>query len=179
MSHQRPLGLAFVSALLLSGAAQAQISSPQTSSPAFFQPVQSSQPATELGKRPRASEDESVGKEAPAAERAGSERPAEPVTPEEQTGVIRERPGRIRPIVVIPPIDPSQVPPPAANLPRESISIPDRWRLRQTLGFKFPWYDPYNQNPLKGDLPVLHDLGHELFFNLGVISDTLVPSFLE
>ena len=174
MSHQRPLGLAFVSALLLSGAAQAQISSPQTSSPAFFQPVQSSQPATELGKRPRASEDESVGKEAPAAERAGSERPEEPVTPEEQTGVIRERPGRIRPIVVIPPIDPSQVPPPAANLPRESISIPDRWRLIQTLGFKFPWYDPYNQNPLKGDLPVLHDLGHELFFNLGVISDTLV-----
>jgi hypothetical protein len=59
-------------------------------------------------------------------------------------------------------------------LPRESISIPDRWRLIQTLGFKFPWYDPYNQNALKGDLPVLHNLGNELFFNLGVISDTLV-----
>lgn len=164
MSHLRSLGLAVVSALLLSGAAQAQISSP-----AYFQPAQSIQPATDLGKRPRASEDENIGKEGPAAERA-----AEPVTPEEQTGVIRERPGRIRPVVILPPIDPSQVSPPAPHLPRESISIPDRWRLIQTLGFKFPWYDPYNQNALKGDLPVLHKLGHELFFNLGVISDTLV-----
>jgi hypothetical protein len=84
MSQQQSLGIAIVSALFLSGAAQAQ-----TPSPAFFQPAQPSQPATEVVKRPRASEDESLGKEGPAAERAASERPTEPVTPEEQTGVIR------------------------------------------------------------------------------------------
>lgn len=76
-------------------------------------------------------------------------------------------------VVTLPPIDPSQVNGPEANLPRESIPIPDRWRIMQVLGFKFPWYDPYNQNHLKGDLPVLKEYGHDLFFNLGVISDTL------
>jgi hypothetical protein len=160
MSHPliRPIRLAVLSALVIGGAAQAQ---PATSGPG--------QALSEIGKRPRAAEDESPGNVPPV-----KDVPEETAIPEEQTGVMRARPGRVRPVVILPPIDPSQVPPPAANLPRESISIPDRWRLIQTLGFKFPWYDPYNQNPLKGDLPVLHDLGHELFFNLGVISDTLV-----
>lgn len=73
-----------------------------------------------------------------------------------------------------PVIDPKQIAAPSANFPRESISVPDRWRLMQSLGFKFPLYDPYNQNPIKGDLPVLRDtLGPEWFFNLGVIADTL------
>ena len=40
---------------------------------------------------------------------------------------------------------------------RETIPLPDRWRIMQVLGFKFPWYDPYNQNILKGDLPVGDD----------------------
>jgi hypothetical protein len=150
--------MAVLSALFVSGVAQAQTA---TSNPGPS--------LSEIGKRPRAVDDESPGNVPPA-----KDLPEDTVIPEEQTGVIRARPGRVRPIVILPPIDPSQVPPPAANLPRESISIPDRWRLIQTLGFKFPWYDPYNQNPLKGDLPVLHNLGHELFFNLGVISDTLV-----
>ena len=35
--------------------------------------------------------------------------------------------------------------------------MPDRWRIMQALGFKFPLYDPYNQNVLKGDLPVWND----------------------
>ena len=73
-----------------------------------------------------------------------------------------------------PVIDPRQVEPPQAHLPRETLAVPDRWRLMQTLGFKFPWYDPYNQNQLKGDLPVLKNLGNELFFNLGVISDSVL-----
>ena len=154
----RPIHMAVLSALFVSGVAQAQTATNNLG-----------QTLSEIGKRPRAAEDESPGKVPPA-----KDLPEENAIPEEQTGVMRERPGRVRPIVILPPIDPSQVPPPAANLPRESISIPDRWRLIQTLGFKFPWYDPYNQNPLKGDLPVLHNLGHELFFNLGVISDTLV-----
>ncbi len=83
------------------------------------------------------------------------------------------RPGGGPALVTLPPVDPGQVPPPQANLPRESVPIPDRWRLMSALGFKFPLYDPYNQNPLKGDLPVLKALGPDWFFNLGVISDSL------
>lgn len=76
--------------------------------------------------------------------------------------------------VAIPVIDPSQVPPPLPNLPRETVAVPDRWRIMQSLGFKFPLYDPYNQNVIKGDLPVLQNtLGPDWFFNLGVIADTL------
>ena len=86
------------------------------------------------------------------------------------------RPSEPNLLVTLPPIDSSQVIAPEANLPRETIPIPDRWRIMQTLGFKFPWYDPYNQNHLKGDLPVLKEFGPDLFFNLGVISDTLVES---
>jgi hypothetical protein len=87
--------------------------------------------------------------------------------------VGQARPAGVSTTVNLPPIDPSQVPPPEANLPRETVSIPDRWRLMQSLGFRFPLYDPYNQNPIKGDLPVLKSLGPDWFFNLGVISDTL------
>lgn len=87
-----------------------------------------------------------------------------------------ERPGKIPDLVSVPPIDPLQVEPPQINLPRESIPISDRWRLMQTLGFKFPLYDPYNQNPVKGDLPVLQDWGDDIFFNLGVVSDSLVEA---
>ncbi|HEX4879282.1 MAG TPA: SH3 domain-containing protein [Limnobacter sp.] len=92
--------------------------------------------------------------------------------------VERSIPGRDTQIaprdVAIPVIDPSQVPPPQPNLPRETVAVPDRWRIMQSLGFKFPLYDPYNQNVLKGDLPVLQDtLGPDWFFNLGVIADTL------
>lgn len=76
--------------------------------------------------------------------------------------------------VAIPVIDPSQVPPPQPNLPRESVAVPDRWRIMQSLGFKFPLFDPYNQNVIKGDLPVLQNtLGPDWFFNLGIIADTL------
>jgi hypothetical protein len=69
----------------------------------------------------------------------------------------------------LPQIDPDQVPPPQATLPRESVPVPDRWRIMQALDFRFPFYDPYNQNVLKGDLPVF---GQDWFFNLGLVSDT-------
>jgi len=74
--------------------------------------------------------------------------------------------------IAMPLINPDQVPPPLASLPRESVPVPDRWRIMQALNFRFPFYDPYNQNPLKGDLPVLPALGHDWFFNLGLIADT-------
>jgi len=70
---------------------------------------------------------------------------------------------------VPPPAEPSQVPPPLAIQPRESLPVPDRWRIMQGLGLRHPWIDPYNQNVLKGDLPVYRDW----FVSLGVVSDTL------
>ena len=72
---------------------------------------------------------------------------------------------------LIPAIDPNLVLPPAALLPRESIPVPDRWRLMDELGFIHQrWYDPYNPNTLKGDRPVF---GEDWFVNLSAVSDTL------
>ena len=79
-------------------------------------------------------------------------------------------------IATLPPIDSAQVAPPSANLPRETIPILDRWRIMEALDYKFPWYDPYHQNQLKGDLPMLKEWGDHLFINLGVISDTVFES---
>jgi hypothetical protein len=73
----------------------------------------------------------------------------------------------------LPEIDPSQVAPPAAWLPRESLPMPDRWRVARSLGllpYK-PW-DPYNPNVLKGDLPIARDW----FVNLAAVSDSVVES---
>jgi len=100
------------------------------------------------------------------------------------------RPGSSRPVEFFPPpADPSQVPGPLPATPRQSLSVPDRWRIMQALGFKFPATDPYNQNILKGDLPVGNDpwlkehlpglaqrLSPDWFFSLGVISDSLVEA---
>ena len=87
--------------------------------------------------------------------------------------LMADRPGVIGRLVTLPPVDPDQAPPPEPNLPRESIPLPDRWRIMQSLGFKFPLYDPYNQNVIKGDLPVLQSVAPDLFFNLGITSDNL------
>lgn len=50
--------------------------------------------------------------------------------------------------------------------------VPDRWRIVDTLGYKTNLWDPYHgNNPLKADKPVF---GEDWFFNLGVISDTVI-----
>ena len=91
-----------------------------------------------------------------------------------QPSIDEARPGGLpTKVVTLPPVDPDQLPPPQANLPRESVPVPDRWRLMQALGFKFPWYDPYNQNILKGDIPV-KELGKDWFFTFTGISDSLL-----
>ena len=104
------------------------------------------------------------------------------------TEVAPRRPGPSEPLRYVPaPADPSQVPPPAPSARRELLPVPDRWRLMQALGVRTPWDDPYNQNVLKGDLPVgaepwfrerfpelAHKLSPDWFLNLGLVSDTLV-----
>ena len=77
-------------------------------------------------------------------------------------------------VVSLPAIDKDQLAPPSANLPRESIAIPDRWRLMQALNLvNKSLLDPYNQNPIKGDLSVLRQLGPDYFVNLSAISDSI------
>lgn len=45
--------------------------------------------------------------------------------------------------------------PPPEAFPADHIAIPDRWRLIQTLDIvRERWWDPYNQNTLKGDRPL-------------------------
>lgn len=73
----------------------------------------------------------------------------------------------------IPPIDPLRVEPPTRLDPRETIPLPDRWRLADQLKLVNPrWLDPYNPNVLKGDRPVFGT--SDWFFNFGVVSDTLI-----
>ncbi len=51
------------------------------------------------------------------------------------------------------------------------VPVPDRWRIMESLGVNTPWYDPYNQNVLKGDKPMF---GEDWFFAITGISDTLI-----
>jgi len=81
----------------------------------------------------------------------------------------RQRPGNDESPVVFPPYV-------YESLPRLDSSatgfvpVPDRWR--QLYAGK--WYDPYNQNVLKGDVPIFGHPGHEWFFEAELISETLV-----
>ena len=104
------------------------------------------------------------------------------------TQVPLRRPGESKPVEFFPPpVDPKQVPGPLPAALREAVPVPDRWRIMQALGFKFPLTDPYNQNILKGDIPIGDDpwlkekfpllaekFHHEWFANVGIISDSLV-----
>jgi hypothetical protein len=65
--------------------------------------------------------------------------------------------------------NPDNVDPAPVDAVGEFVPVPDRWRLMEALGFKHPWYDPYNQNIWKGDKPI-HD---DWFLSLLAVSDTL------
>ena len=52
----------------------------------------------------------------------------------------------------------------------EFVAAPDRWRMI----YQGKWYDPYNQNILKGDIPVFGKPGKEWFFEATILSDTLI-----
>jgi hypothetical protein len=107
-------------------------------------------------------------------------KPDEEVTP--------RRPGPSEPLQYFPPpVDPRQVPSPPPSARRETLPVADRWRIMQALGLRTPWFDPYNQNVLKADLPIAQEpwfrdrfpalaekLSPDWFLNLGLVSDTLV-----
>jgi hypothetical protein len=64
-----------------------------------------------------------------------------------------------------------RAPPPEA-FPVDQLPIPDRWRLIEAVGVRSRWFDPYNQNTLKGDRPVKGTL--DWFFELNGVSDTVI-----
>jgi hypothetical protein len=92
-------------------------------------------------------------------------------SPDDDPSVTRAKPGTDT-------LDPGPLPPP---LPAPAYADPgrivndDRWRIIESLGVNSRWYDPYHQNTLKGDRPVLF-LGRDWFVNVTLISDTLVES---
>jgi hypothetical protein len=110
----------------------------------------------------------------PAAE-PGPPPESEPVPADDKPLEGRRRPGRIP--TYPPPVvqdNPGAVraPPPEA-FPHDEFPVPDRWRLAGALGVTKPrWWDPYNQNFLKGDIPIKGT--HDLFFALTAVSDTVV-----
>ncbi len=84
----------------------------------------------------------------------------------------RRRPGHPVDIrVEDPDQNPDAIEPAPVDQVGEFVPLPDRWRIMQSLGFKYPWYDPYNQNVWKGDIPI-H--GEDWFLSLVGISDTII-----
>jgi hypothetical protein len=86
--------------------------------------------------------------------------------------IPRRRPGHPVPERSEPEIiNPDNTDPAPIDAVGDFIPVPDRWRIMESLGFKFPWYDPYNQNVWKGDKPI-H--GDDWFLSLLAISDTIM-----
>jgi hypothetical protein len=112
----------------------------------------------------------------------------EPVRKEEASPVEtiegRRRPGYEKPLPD--PVTQNNIgavrPPPPEAFPTDQIPVPDRWRLIQSLGLvKERWFDPYNQNTLKGDRPIdpakvpwLPIHGEDWFFAASAVSDTVI-----
>jgi hypothetical protein len=88
------------------------------------------------------------------------------------------RPQGVPLVYPVPPVAANQVAPPTPIDPRESVEVPDRWRVMEGLGLADKPLDPYHQNTLKGDkpFPPLAGLGPDWFFNLSVVSDTLIEA---
>ncbi len=85
--------------------------------------------------------------------------------------IPRRRPGHpYEPLPQVVIQNPDGIYPAPVDQPGSFLPVPDRWRIMEALGFKHPWYDPYNQNVLKADLPVK---GNDHFLNVSVISDSV------
>jgi hypothetical protein len=101
---------------------------------------------------------------------------AETSTDRDAPGLERRRPQGEPLEPRLPVIDPAQVPTPLPWVRRETLPVPDRWRIVKSLGLlPYNRWDPYHPNVIKGDLPVLHEeLGRDWFFNFAAVSDTLL-----
>ena len=86
--------------------------------------------------------------------------------------IPRRRPGHpYEPPPEFPIQNPNGVAPAPIDQVGSFLPVPDRWRIMESLGYKFPWYDPYNQNIWKGDKPID---GKDRFLALNFISDTIL-----
>ncbi len=90
----------------------------------------------------------------------GFRRPGQEISEEEETGRGPRRPDR------------GPLPPPLPKINYQTVPIPDRWRLVEAVGVNERLWDPYNQNTLKADRPILGS--QEWFFNLLTVSDTVI-----
>lgn len=59
--------------------------------------------------------------------------------------------------------------PPIENSASDFVPVPDRWRMF----YVGKWYDPYNQNILKGDIPIFGKGDNLWFAEVSLISDTM------
>lgn len=87
---------------------------------------------------------------------------------------VQRRPGPSEPLPKreLPPPDPERYAPPQADsFPTDFIPVPDRWRIVEGLGVNERWFDPYNQNTLKGDRPIFGT--NDWFIAINAISDTV------
>ena len=100
------------------------------------------------------------GAQGQATEPLPAEEPAERPPPPSEEELIdgRRRPGVPQHDLPDPvnQYNPGAIRMPAPEaFPAEHVAVPDRWRLVDTLGIvRSRWYDPYNQNMLKGDRPI-------------------------
>lgn len=90
-----------------------------------------------------------------------------PIT--EQSVAERQIPGKDPEPIQFPPFIYESIPDINSSA-SEFVAVPDRWR--QFYAGK--WYDPYDQNVLKGDIPDFGEPGEEWFFEASIISDTLM-----
>ncbi len=84
-----------------------------------------------------------------------------------QDSAPRQRPGEAEVPTKFPPFIYESVPDINSSA-SDFVAVPDRWRQF----YVGQWYDPYNQNVLKGDIPIFGGPGEEWFFNADIISDT-------
>jgi len=91
-----------------------------------------------------------------------------------ESQIPRRRPGHIyEPPPEFSIQNPNGVPPAPVDQAGSFIPVPDRWRIMEALGFRFPLTDPYNPNVLKGDKPID---GKDHFLSLSFISDSVIKA---
>jgi hypothetical protein len=99
----------------------------------------------------------------------------QPAAPPDEPLPQRRRPGQPQPPPAPQPVpgNPNAIaaPPPEA-FPTDMVPVPDRWRLIESVGVHARWFDPYNQNTLKGDRPIKGT--KDWFFTVNAVSDSLV-----